>query len=126
MPTILGYATAEEYPAFGPLNGPISEFSGTIAYTCTHASEKAARAEVRVQDCNEAIEVFVNGKAQGMCIASPYAVEIALPEGACEIRVEVTNTLGHRQHAYDGGFFSGPSFEPAPGITGAVTLVIQE
>jgi len=39
------------------------------------------------------------------------------------IRIEVTNTLGNQQGAYDGGYFSGPTFAPALGILGKVELI---
>jgi hypothetical protein len=122
---VVGYATAEQYPAFGALGKPEAEFSGTIAYVCEYEVNKAARAELRIEECTEAVEVFVNGKAQGMCIAPPYAVELRLEQGKNEIRVEVTNTLGNQMRAYDGGYFSGPSFAPALGILGAVSLVYE-
>ena len=68
-------------------------------------------------------EVFVNGESQGFCLAPPYGVEIRLPEGESTLRIEITNTLGNQQHAYEGGHFSGASFAPALGIFGKVTLV---
>ena len=122
-PVVTGYATAESYPVFGELPCAESEFSGTIAYECSYVSPAARRALVTVEDCNEAIEVFVNGESQGFSIAPPYAVEVQLPEGECSIRIEVTNTLGHQQHAYDGGFFSGPTFAPAMGIFGKTAII---
>lgn len=122
-PAIVGYATAETYPEFGDIPCAESEFSGTIAYECSYVSSAARRALIAVADCTEAIEVFVNGISQGFSIAPPYAVEIQLPVGECNIRIEITNTLGNQQHAYEGGFFSGPSFAPAPGIHGKVKLI---
>jgi hypothetical protein len=124
-PAVTGYATAEQYPAFGPLEKPEAEFSGTIAYTCEYVSDRAARAEVRIVECTEAVEVFINGVSQGMSIAPPYAVEVTLQRGKNDISVEVTNTLGNQQRAYDGGHFSGPSFAPALGILGEVSLVLE-
>lgn len=124
-PTVVGYATAEQYPVFGPLGKPEALFSGTIAYACDYIAEKATRAEIRIAECTEAVEVFVNGIAQGMSIAPPYAVALMLTQGKNEIRIEVTNTLGNQQHAYDGGHFSGPSFAPTLGISGEVALVIE-
>ena len=50
-------------------------------------------------------------------------MEIHLPEGESTLRIEITNTLGNQQHAYEGGYFSGASFAPALGIFGKVTLV---
>lgn len=123
-PSLVGYATAEQYPVFGPLEKPAQEFSGTMAYALEYASDHAARAEIRIAELTEAVEVFVNGNSQGMAIAPPYAVEIMLEKGKNEIRLEVTNTLGNQMHAYDGGHFSGPSFAPALGILGDVTLVL--
>ena len=122
-PAIAGYATAETYPVFGEIPCAESEFSGTIAYECSYASPAARRALITVEDCTEAIEVFVNGASQGFSIAPPYAVELQLPAGECNIRIEVTNTLGNQQHAYEGGYFSGPSFAPALGILGKVKLI---
>lgn len=122
-PVLKGYATAEQYPEFGELKGNIAEFSGVIAYECACASRSPRRALVKVEDCNEAIEVFVNGISQGFSIAPPYGVEVNLPDGECVIRIEVTNTLGHQQHAYNGGYFSDPTVAPAHGIFGKVTLI---
>ena len=121
--TVVGYARAEQYPTFGELPCAAEEFSGTMAYEGRYESPSARKALLTVDDCNEAVEVFVNGASQGFCLARPYAVEIDLPAGPCDIRVEVTNTLGHQQHAYDGGYFSGPSFAPGLGITGKVCIV---
>ena len=122
-PAIVGYSTAEAYPVFGDIPCAEEKFSGTIAYECAYASPAARRALVTVDDCNEAVEVFVNGVSQGFSIAPPYGVEVDLPEGECVIRIEVTNTLGHQQGAYDGGYFSGPTFAPALGIHGDVKLI---
>ena len=108
---------------FGDLDRELSKFSGTIAYECRYASAAARRALLTIEDCVEAVEVFVNGISQGFSIAPPYAVEIDLPEGECDIRIEVTNTLGNQQGAYAGGFFSGPKFAPALGITGKVCII---
>lgn len=124
-PALLGYATAEQYPAFGALEGPAEKFSGTMAYACIYAADRPGRAEIRIAELTEAVEVFVNGKSQGMSIAPPYGVEIQLEAGENEIRIEVTNTLGNQQNAYDGGFFSGPAFAPALGILGPTTLVLD-
>ncbi len=124
-PTAVGYATAEQYPAFGEIAGSETEFSGTIAYVCAYEADQAARAELRIAECTEAIEVFVNGISQGMSVAPPYAVEMMLAGGKNEIRIEVTNTLGNQMHAYDGGIFSGSSFAPALGILGEVSLIIE-
>ena len=122
-PVITGYARAEQYPVFGEIPCAEHEFSGTIAYECRYASAAARRALLTIEDCVEAVEVFVNGISQGFSIAPPYAVEIDLPEGECDIRIEVTNTLGNQQGAYAGGFFSGPKFAPALGITGKVCII---
>lgn len=124
-PAVAGYATAEQYPNFGTLGKPEAEFSGTVAYACEFVAERACRAILRIAECTEALEVFVNGKSQGMSIAPPYALELALEAEKNEIRIEVTNTLGNQMHAYDGGHFSGPSFAPALGILGDVTLATE-
>lgn len=121
--TFKGYATAESYPVFGEIPCPESEFSGTMAYECAVSSPAARRALVRLENCTEAMEVFVNGESQGFCLAPPYGVEIRLPEGESTLRIEITNTLGNQQHAYEGGHFSGASFAPALGVFGKVTLV---
>ncbi|MBQ4088820.1 MAG: hypothetical protein IJC56_02940 [Clostridia bacterium] len=122
-PVITGYATAEAYPNFGEIPCEEAKFSGTIAYECKYASPAARKALLTVEECTEAIEVFVNGASQGFSIAPPYAVEIELPAGECDVRIEVTNTLGNQQGAYDGGFFSGPTFAPALGILGKVEII---
>lgn len=122
-PVLRGYATAEQYPDFGALNGDISEFSGTMAYECEYDSPAARRALVKIEDCNEVAEVFVDGKSQGFSIAPPYGVEVELPAGKCVIHIEITNTLGHQQHAYEGGYFSGPTVAPGQGIFGNVELI---
>ena len=118
-----GYATSEQYPDFGALSGDISEFSGTMAYECEYDSPAARRALVKIEDCNEVAEVFVDGKSQGFSIAPPYGVEVELPAGKCGIRIEITNTLGHQQHAYEGGYFSGPTVARGQGIFGNVELI---
>ena len=80
---------------------------------------------MKIADCNEAAELWVNGAYAGMTIAPPYRVETALKAGENRIRIEITNTLGHQQNAYEGGHFSGPTFVPAQGITGEVCFELE-
>ena len=122
---IVGYASAEEYPRFGPLKTELGKFSGTIAYEGTVNAPRAGRAVLTIGDCNEAAELWVNGENAGMTIAPPYRVETALKAGENRIRLEVTNTLGHQQGAYAGGYFSGPMFEPKQGISGEVKFELE-
>ena len=122
-PEIVGYATAESYPVFGEMPCEATKFSGVMAYECRYVSPAARKALVTVEDCVEAIEVFVNGESMGFSIAPPYGVEVELPEGECCIRIEVTNTLGNQQNGFEASFLSGPTFAPSLGIFGKVEIV---
>ena len=53
--------------------------------------------------------------------AMPPSADPVCDRRGCNL--EITNTLGNQQHAYEGGHFSGASFAPALGIFGKVTLV---
>ena len=120
-----GFATAEEYPNFGELKTDLKHFSGTIAYEGVVNAPRAGRARLVIDDCNEAAELWVNGEPAGMTIAPPYRIETALRSGENHVRLEITNTLGHQQNAYDGGYFSGPTFVPAQGIFGEVKFELE-
>lgn len=119
-------ATAEEYPVFGKMNCSPDKFSGTLAYECDIEVDAARRAQIRLDDANEVVEVFINGESHGFMIAAPYRMDVRLPVGKSIIRLEITNSLGNQQNAYSGGHFSAPHFARPLGITGDVRVVVED
>lgn len=119
--------TAKEYPSFGtPVKEVPSGFSGFIAYETTFEREGAKEAFLRIDDCFEGCEVFVNGKSAGLKIARPFVWELTpyLRDGENLLRIEAATSLERWAATAVRdcfGNFQGDADAPA-GIVGAVTL----
>ena len=82
---------------------------------------------LKLTDCYESAEVFVNGILQGERIAPPYVFALQnLKEGTNTLIIEVRTTLERMVHKMTGGMTHfGPEMNVVlpEGLTGPVTLI---
>jgi len=126
-----------EYPEFSEtkeiawpdnLAGEEPEFSGFVRYESTFNATKEDAAILTVSDAHEGMEVFVNGKSQGIQIAPPFVYDISsdVKTGENTVVIEVATTL-EREMAKIPDLMTGQLVEPksSSGITGEVFLYRQ-
>ncbi len=94
-------------------------FSGTMRYTAT-VSLTAADIVLNLGDVGETAAVTLNGKPVGVRLFPPYSFDIAdaVRDGANDLEVLVTNTLGFRHHEE----FSKFLLLPPSGLLGPITV----
>ncbi|HHV12752.1 MAG TPA: hypothetical protein GXX75_20990 [Clostridiales bacterium] len=137
----MSLAKAIEYPnfreeqaisSFDNVGLKYPEFSGIIRYENTVELPEVKKAELRIEDAFEGVEVFINDKSLGIQVVQPFAFDLSghIKAGANKLRIEVATTLEReRYHAPIPGDFMA-RFSKAPvlgstGIVGEVTLAIQ-
>ena len=78
--------------------------SGTIRYkkSLIFKQTEGSRVFLDMGEVYETAEVFVNGQNAGVCICSPYRIEITdyLKDGNNELIIDVTNTLGNENKEF--------------------------
>ena len=110
------------------------EFSGIIRYENTIELSAIAKAELRIEDAFEGVEVFVNDESVGIQVVKPFAFDLSktLREGVNKLRIEVATTLERERYyapADPADFMarlSKAQVLESTGIIGEVTLAIQK
>lgn len=98
---------------------------GTVVYETTLDLEKETKAaRLDLGTVYETAEVFVNGTSAGVRVCAPYQFDLSglLKQGANELRIEVTNTLGTKVR---GGLDHYLPIEPF-GVEGPAKLEVAE
>lgn len=105
------------------------EFSGFVRYDNTFNASNGNKIILKITDAHEGVEVFINGKSQGIQIAPPFLYDItdAVMEGENQIRIEVATTLEREMAARTEDMIAkltGQNTEPKAlsGITGTVKI----
>ncbi len=100
-------------------HGEMPRFSGTVRYTAT-VELSATDTVLDLGEVGETAEVYLNGNPVGVRLFPPYRFDIAglSRDGANELTVLVTNTLGHRIHDR----FSQFMLLPPTGLLGPITV----
>ena len=122
-------ATQEEYPNFTfyektnkliNYNTPdyLPDFSGIIRYETELKLESPITGEIKFTGVSETVQVFINGKDIGMCIAPPYSLNVHFCSGINKIVIETRNTLYNRIN----DIFSRYLPIEATGITGEIII----
>ena len=127
-----------DYPAFGAakticLPDDLAEeeplFSGFVRYEKNlTVTGQVPKTYLEISDAYEGVEVFVNGKSQGIQIVPTFRYDLtkALQEGVNLIRIEVATTLEREAQAFPDRFSGMIPKEPVTvpsGINGKVTLI---
>lgn len=70
-------------------------FSGFVRYETKFTANKQDKIYLEIEDADEGVEVFINGKSLGIQIAPPYLYNLTgcLTEGENKLTVEVATTL---------------------------------
>ncbi len=138
----MSLAKAIDYPKFQEEQEIVSfenvglsypEFSGIIRYENTIELPAIKKAELRIEDAFEGVEVFVNDESVGIQVVKPFAFDLSktLKAGVNQLRIEVATTLERERYyapANPADFmarFSKAQVLESTGIVGEVTLAIQ-
>lgn len=113
---------ADELPMLGSRDD-YENFVGTVCYS-TKLPDDFRQGTLEIENANEIVEVFINGKSIGTKISHPYHFDLGsrLEAKETELAIHVINNLGRKQRDYLSQFVL---FEPI-GIYGQVTLNYEE